>query len=391
MPLALGNARERLLSDEVLIAGAGIGGLTLAAALKMVGIAARVFERAPLLAPVGAGITVQANALLALARLDLDAPVRAAGFAPVWAEIARPSGRVLSTIDLHRVTARVGAPSLSISRPALQEALLGQTDRSTLHFGDAVIGVNAAGGGVEIELASGARARGRLLVGADGLHSRVRETVLGDGAPVYSGYTSWRGVCERVAGDGTRETWGRGRRFGVVPLRDATYWFATCNAPAGETNATKEFLLSLFGDWHHPIRALIEATPAIVRTDIFDRQPLARWVFGHTALLGDAAHPMTPNLGQGGCQAIEDAVVLAEALAHCASQEQALLAYEQARLQRANAVVLASRRLGRVAQWQNPVACAARDALVAAAPAWLAHRQMANALVTNGRASAQRN
>src|SRR5262249_16464657 len=141
--------------------------------------------------------------------------------------------------------------------------------------------------------------------------------------PIYAGYTAWRAVAsfDHIAvGDMWGESWGRGVRLGIAPLRnDQVYWFATKNAPESEKDVAgqvKPELLRLFGDWHAPIRALIEATDEskILRNDIYDLEPLPRWTDGRVALLGDAAHATTPNMGQGACQALEDAVVLGQCL-----------------------------------------------------------------------------
>jgi 2-polyprenyl-6-methoxyphenol hydroxylase-like FAD-dependent oxidoreductase len=182
--------------------------------------------------------------------------------------------------------------------------------------------------------------------------------------------------------DAVGESWGRGRRFGIVPLNDGrVYWFATANAaehgrdPAGQL---KLRLFNAFRGWHAPIEAIIAATPesAILRNDIYDRDPLSRWTHGHVTLLGDAAHPMTPNLGQGACQAMEDAVVLAACLSGTRDVDAALRHYEARRIPRTSRIVLASRRIGDMAQWENPLACALRNLLVRATPTAIAERQM---------------
>jgi 2-polyprenyl-6-methoxyphenol hydroxylase-like FAD-dependent oxidoreductase len=226
--------------------------------------------------------------------------------------------------------------------------------------------------GVVAGFADGREVHGDLLVGADGVHSVVRATLHGGQPPTYAGYTAWRAVVpfdtERLQAG---ESWGRGARFGRVGMSGGrVYWYATANAPEGQRNADeKAALLDLFRGWHAPIPALIEATApgAILRNDIYDRPPLKTWGRGRITLLGDAAHPMTPNLGQGGCQAIEDAWVLARALARDPSP-QGLRRYEAARHPRTRRFVLESWRFGKIAQTSNRLVIAVRNALVRMAP-----------------------
>jgi 2-polyprenyl-6-methoxyphenol hydroxylase-like FAD-dependent oxidoreductase len=215
--------------------------------------------------------------------------------------------------------------------------------------------------------------------------------MLGADQPRYAGYVSWRGVTPAgsvPAPAGMSEAVGRGKRFGLAPAgSDQLYWFAVANTPAGgrDGDAHRE-LLERFGSWHAPIPAVIAATPAdhIVRTDIVDRPPVTRWHAGRAVLLGDAAHPMTPNLAQGACQAIEDAAALADALAAVtgprgtqdAAIEAALQRYESQRVARANALVVASRRFGSIGQWEHPVAATVRDWVLRLTPPSFQLRQM---------------
>ena len=157
----------------------------------------------------------------------------------------------------------------------------------------------------------------------------------------------------------------------MFPLDDGrVYWFAVLNAPEGTPTLSRDALVARFAAWHNPVPALIAATvpDAIIHTDIYDRPPLARWGAGRVALLGDAAHPMTPNLGQGGCQAVEDAVVLGRCLADAADVPAALLRYAEVRIPRTRAVAQQARQLGAVLQWSHPVAVAARSWLLAHMP-----------------------
>ena len=199
----------------------------------------------------------------------------------------------------------------------------------------------------------------------------------------YAGYTAWRAVVNFAEGKNLilGETWGRGRRFGIVPMAGGrVYWFATKNSPPEQRDPagrTKEVLTELFRGWHEPIDALIAAAreDLILRNDIYDITPLPRFVQAKAALLGDAAHAMTPNLGQGACQAIEDAVVLAACLTKAECVEPALLEYERRRMPRTEQILVQSRRFGAVAQLQNPALCWLRDSFMRMIPKGAASKQ----------------
>lgn len=358
-------------SRKILIAGGGIGGLTAAIALRRSGFDVEVFERAPELRPLGAGIVLAANAMRALARIGAAERVGAVG-QPVHAlAILEASGRPITSSDFAPVERALGAPTLTFHRAELHEALLSKLGDGVVRLGAEVVSFEQDGEGVRVRLSTGATSHGAALIGADGLHSNVRRQLFGDTPLVYSGQTSWRGVTppgDFVPKGSNSESWGPGRRFGMVSLKGGrVYWFAVNEEPAGGSDAPGEVRASLlrkYAGWHAPIREVIEATlePAIVRTDIQDREPLSKWTVGRVTLLGDAAHPMTPNMGQGGCQAIVDAVALGEELAHGDAVSAALARYEARRLARTRAVVLQSRRMGELAHWRNPLARAVRNA-----------------------------
>ncbi|WP_163989117.1 FAD-dependent monooxygenase [Pyxidicoccus caerfyrddinensis] len=368
---------------HVLIAGAGIGGLTLACALRRAGHTVTVFERADALRWVGAGIIVQMNAAVALRRIGLSDAVAAAGASPTASAILRPSGATITRLPIQRLQQELGVPMTCLHRARLQGVLLEHAGSENVRLGLAVTGFRTDDHQVTVTLSDGSTVAGDVLVGADGLRSAVRSGLLGDAPLRYSGYTSWRGISPEVpsARPGhVSETWGRGARFGVVPIGfGQVYWYATLNAPPGGQDApgtTRSRLQEVFRGWHAPIAELLAATPedAIVRTDIHDRPPLQRWSHGRVTLLGDAAHPMTPNLGQGGCQAIEDAVVLSECLSTDADVTRALITYEQRRRERANQLVLRSWRLGQLAQMESPTGRFLRDSLFRLVPSGLAAR-----------------
>jgi 2-polyprenyl-6-methoxyphenol hydroxylase-like FAD-dependent oxidoreductase len=380
---------------KVIVAGAGIGGLTAAIALRRAGFQVTVFERTAELREVGAGLLLAANAQKALAKLGLAEAVSSLGTPASAGEIRSWRGEVLASIPAAELQKKVGAPSAAVHRADLQALLVRGVGEGTLCLGAEVEGFEQDEGGVRVTLAGGSEENADILVGADGLRSKIRACLFGPEKPYYAGYTSWRAVVESRGellpwGRGF-ESWGRGARFGCAHIgRGRIYWFATANAPEGgkddppgSSAGPKATLLRLFGNWHRPIGDLIEATDegAILRTDIYDREPLGeRWGEGRATLLGDAAHPMTPNLGQGACQAVEDTVVLARCLNEADASADALRCYERLRSDRVAMIVRRSRRIGRVGQLENPPLCRLRDHLLAMVPSKVLLRQLEEAV-----------
>ena len=364
---------------KAIIVGGGIGGLSTAIALRRAGVEANVFERAGKLEEIGAGISLWANAMKALRKLGLYDAVLAVG-RPLRprGELRSWRGEVFYEVSAAAMEERFGDVNVALHRADLQKTLFAALDEGAIRLGAEFAGFEQDGGGVVARFANGREECGDLLVGADGLHSVVRAQLLGNGPPRYAGYTAWRGVAkledELVPGVGGFESWGRGGRFGLAKLgQGRTYWYATKNASEGEEDAPvgrKGELLARFGRWHEPIPAVVRATEEsrILRNDVYDREPVKRWCEGRVALLGDAAHPMTPDLGQGACQAIEDAVVLAGCLKEEGKIEAALRLYEVRRADRTAYVVRQPRRLARIGQLENPLLCRLRDAVLKAIP-----------------------
>ena len=360
---------------KAIVVGGGIGGLTAAIALRRVGIGAVVFERAGELREIGAGISLWVNAMKALERLEIADAVRASGRQEIGGAILTSGGGTLSEIPADALEERFG-PNVVLRRADLQGALLAALPEDAVRLDARCVGYRQDGYGVTALFAGGREERGDLLVGADGLNSVVRKQLFGGGAePRYAGFTAWRALAEPGEDQAGFEAWGRGEIFGLAGLgRGRFYWYATKNAPEGQRDAAagrKAELLERFGSWCEPIPSVIRATEetAILRNDIYDREPAGRWGEGNATLLGDAAHPMTPNLGQGACQAIEDAVVLADAVRLSDSAASALRSYEARRIRRTGAVVRASRSMARVLQIEAPLLCGVRDAGVRLMPA----------------------
>jgi len=367
---------------KIIIIGGGIGGLTAAVALSKVGADVQVYERAPELREVGAGIALASNALRALDVLGLAAHLQSSSIGGTQAAIRGPKGNVLTAVS--PALFRKLGPVAIFHRAELLALLARHVDPTRLHLGRKFVGFEQSSGAVIARFDSGECICADGLIGADGLHSAVRTQLFGNQVIRYAGYTGWRAVTDFAASADAPpgETWGHGRRFGIVPMnRGRVYWFATTNTPPGERDpegTVKERLAQLFRGWHQPIQELIAATPqeSILRNDISDIDPLPRFVHGRVGLLGDAAHPMTPNLGQGACQAIEDSVVLAACLKTGGQVEGALQEYERRRMPRTNAIVIRARRSGVVAQLEHPALCWIRDCAMRLAPPELAVRQM---------------
>jgi 2-polyprenyl-6-methoxyphenol hydroxylase-like FAD-dependent oxidoreductase len=297
-------------------------------------------------------------------------------------ELRHMNDRLLTVSPLAKLMSRYGHELVMMHRADLQAALLARLGTSSVRFGSEVANFDQKEDSVRASLLSGEELEADLLVGADGIRSAVRQRLLGDGEPRYSGATCWRGVTAFELEHGTAANWwGPGGEFGLFQLTDGrTYWFGVQNRPQGEADSThgrKADVLAAFASWPSLISAVVEATDEgqILRNDLYDRRPARTWSRGRVTLAGDAAHPMLPNAAQGACQALADAVVLGSAL-RSGSLDDGLKSYEARRLRTANAVVSQARQTARMVQSTNPLVCGVRDVIVAHVPSWLFLRQL---------------
>jgi salicylate hydroxylase len=344
---------------NVLIVGAGIGGLTTALALQRAGIRVSIYEQADKLTEVGAGLTLASNATLILTALGLGSVLEDLGVVPERGAVKHyRTGRTL--VDIPRgATAleRFDAPCCQIQRSDLHEALTAavrSADRGCLHLGCTLLDFGQDEKGVTALFASGVTARGDVLIGADGIRSTVRAKLFGIEDPRYTGYVAWRGLVpmERLTAAMVvpdSAVWiGPGHFLTRYQIRRGTLLNYLAIAEGWSVPSTIEALLSEFRGFEPVARSILMATPPdqCFKWGIFERDPLPTWTIGRVTLLGDAAHPTTPFLGQGAAMALEDAAVLARAIAAAGSVTEALTRYEQARVSRANGVLLASRANG---------------------------------------------
>ncbi|MFJ1709558.1 FAD-dependent monooxygenase [Kitasatospora sp. NPDC088346] len=381
---------------KALVIGAGIGGLTCAVALRRVGIDVEVYERATELRAAGSGMSVMSNAVTALATLGIDLGLDKRGQTVESFTIMDRRGRRIRDLPFKEACDTVGAPSVCLSRTDLQEALLAEAGDCPVNLGATAVGFEAGGGGVTVRLADGRSASGNILVGADGFDSAVRRHLVGPEAPRDSGYFYRLGVVPfrhpRVSTGSVRHYWGSGQRFGLIDIgHGRCYWWAAVRT-FGESPArdrVKEILGRSFADWADEVRTVIDATPSedILTVPSRDRDFLERWGDGPVTLLGDAAHPMLATLGQGAAMAIEDAVVLARALADPATGDDpmsALRAYEGQRRDRTREMVAASRAASDLAQADRPRRRLARDGYFRLVPRRVLVQQTVQALTFPG-------
>ena len=368
---------------SAVVVGGGIGGLTAAVALRQVGWRVTVLERAATFGEIGAGITLMSNGLRCLDAIGLGDAVRGSGLPALAIGMRTASGRWLSRIDGDGadLEARMGTTALTIHRAELHRILRDALPAAALIAGVTTTGIHggADGGPAEVRFrdrGQDALLRAELVVGADGVHSWVRAQRWPDApAPVYSGSTSWRAVTasSSAAVNEMSLSWGQGTEFGVMPLVDGrTYWYAAANADEAQRNPDElDELRRRFGTWHEPIPAVLTHTQpqAVLRHDIYRLPKLDSYHRGSVALLGDAAHAMTPNLGQGGGQALEDAIVLAAAVSQTRDVATALAHYDRERRARTQAMSQAATRQLRFGQQlHNPIAVAMRNTAVALTP-----------------------
>lgn len=371
-----------IVDGPAIVVGGGIGGLTAALALAGRGIDVSVHERAAELREIGAGLGLWPAPLRVFDRLGIGDEVRALSGPWLEAGLRRADGRFLVRYSVEEFSARLGEPTIGVHRGELQALLLrslaGQAD---VHTDRELVDLEQHDGRVTARFADGAEAQGAALIGADGRRSTVRRVVFGDRPLHDCRSVGWRGTATAPPGSDWHErigeTWGPGGRFGILPISGGRVtWYAA--AKALRNGGGIDELQERFGAWHHPIPALIAATdPSNLWWDALDdRRPTRRWTAGRVGLLGDAAHPMTADLGQGACQAILDAWVLAEELDRTGDPTTALRAYERRRRWRAGAVTMVARGATIGARGEGRVAVGLRSALTGLLPASVMLREL---------------
>ncbi len=372
---------------SIAIIGAGIGGLTLAIALHRKGINAIVYENASEMKFLGAGLTLAGNAIQSFKAIGLQNEVLAAGKILKRLFIKDHLGRVITTADAEYISAKLNiVNNFAVHRADLHQVLLQQLPEEKLVLGKRAIDFQQYNDRVLVTFADGTSVDADYVIASDGIHSIFRRKLVQKSQPRYAGYTAWRAVIDQSATalnlDETSESWGRGKRFGIVPLtNNRIYWFATMNTSAKNErlkNYTPQDLAKEFEDFHLPIPQIIEETKSeqLIWSDIIDLEPLKKFAFCRVVLMGDAAHATTPNMGQGACMAIEDAAILAICMDEEKQVEKAFMNFEKRRISRTTKIVNDSWRLGKVAQLENPLLISLRNAAMKMVPPSVAEKQV---------------
>ena len=314
---------------SIAIVGAGIGGLTAAATLRRIGTQVAVYEQAPRFERVGAGIQMMPNSMKVLRRLGVEERVRGKAFQP-YSHLNREwnTGRILRELPMPE--SLFGAPYLCLHRADLHEALASIVPEECIHLGKKLTGLEPQSSGVTLTFADGTRARADAVIGADGVHSVVREILIGPDAPLHKGRIAYRAVFSSALlngkdiGSSRTKWWGPDRHI-VIYYTNATrselYFVTSVPEPAEwltrESWSAKGDVRELrkaYEGFHADVRGVLEACPDCHKWAILEREPLARWSQGRVVLLGDACHPMTPYMAQGGATAVEDAAILARCI-----------------------------------------------------------------------------
>ena len=315
-------------SPAIAIIGAGIAGLTAAATLRKIGLDAEIYEQAPAFARIGAGIQMNPNAMKVLRGLGLEACIRRVGFAPdVGYNREWDTGEITYLHPMgDAIERRFGAPDISLHRAELHAALLSLNPPEIIHFGKKLVGLDRSGTRLRLTFADGTRTEADTVIGADGVHSTVLETLFGSGEPRFTGQVAYRAIY-RSALLGTEiddrvKWWGPDRHivtYKVDPRRDELYFIASTPEPdfrieSWSARGDVDGMRAAFSGFHPDARIILESCPDVRKWALVERDPLARWSEDRIVLIGDACHPMLPYMAQGAGSSMEDAVVLARCL-----------------------------------------------------------------------------
>lgn len=349
---------------QIAIVGGGIGGLAAAIGLHTIGINAHVYERSETFTPLGAGIGIGSNVMLALQKLGVSENIANLGTPLHEQHFLNEDFQVMNTIDFTLLKKRFGEENITIERADLHQTLFDAIDPTYVHFNKRVLTFEQTEENVTLTFTDGTVNVADYVIAADGLRSIFRQTLLPSSVPRYAGYTCWRGITKNkddVSLHISSEAWSKKGRFGWAPLHNGdVYWFACVNAREHDPyyrKLDKADVAKHFAHFSPTVERLISETDddSFLHHDIYDIKPLRSFVYDRICLLGDAAHATTPNMGQGAGQSIEDAYELMRAITNTSTIADALKLYDHKRVKKTKKVINLSRQIGWAAQWENPV------------------------------------
>jgi 2-polyprenyl-6-methoxyphenol hydroxylase-like FAD-dependent oxidoreductase len=345
------------MAEAVSIIGAGIGGLTTALTLKQKGINPTVFESASAIKPIGAGIIIANNAMQVFQKLGIHDKIEKSGNKISYMKITDTQLNPISIVDLTPYETKYGVHNIAIHRGDLQKILVDAVGSENINVSKRLSKIEKKEI-FQLTFDDNSIWETKFVIGADGIKSTVREQLFEQSTIRNAKQICWRGICEidlpKKYHNELNEAWGKGKRFGFVKISNKkVYWYALANTKTIKIETVN--LKELFEDFHSDILNIIAATPKItIRTsEITDLKPIHKWQDKNVCLIGDAAHATTPNLGQGACQAIEDAYVLGKLLDSGIPFENTFQRYEKLRRKKAHSIVKTSWVVGKMAHIEN--------------------------------------
>lgn len=364
--------------EPITIIGAGIGGLTTALALKQGGFKVSVYESAKEIKPVGAGIVMAGNAMQIFRELGIREKIENKGNKISFLKMTDEKLRSLSVVSLAKLERKYGVSDIAIHRAELQRILAEEVGYENIHLGKRLTNIQN-GEVVNITFEDQSILNAEIVIAADGIHSTVRNQLFERSTFRDTKQLCWRGVLNTdLTGKYTQEAyeaWGRGKRFGFVKISENTmYWFAVVN----EGMYKNKELTDLFQEFHPDILKMISGTDKdqIFQSRIIDLKPFSGWHDRNVCLMGDAAHATTPNLGQGACQAVEDAYILGKLFTSGKSVENIFAEYEKLRKKKAHYIVNTSWMLGKVPHIENAFGVWLRNLLMKMIPDSISEKQI---------------
>lgn len=363
------------------IIGAGIGGLTTAIALEQKGIKTRIFEQAEQIKEVGAGIILANNAMQVYEKLGLRKVIEENGNPISSMNITKSNLKPLSKIDLSYFEQKHNTKNIAIHRGKLQKILMDKLKSTEIVLDHKLNSIVKNNNGYNLSFENGNQIQSSTILGADGLNSIVRQNIFPNNTIRNANQICWRGITECELPIKFRnelnEAWGKSERFGFVQIAEnKVYWYALKSFKKSKNEFSINDLKQFFGDYNPVIKDMIKSTKKehINTTEISDLKPTNIWFKGNVCLIGDSAHATTPNMGQGACQAIEDAFVLSECLNKYGITK-AFSEYQKLRLPKANLVVKASWLVGKIAHLKNPILIGLRNQMLRLTPSSVNRKQ----------------